>query len=149
LTRWNQLKQLEALQHGLGSMFSRSPVQWPEGQEEQIAVAEWAPLVDISEDDKEYLIKAELPEVKREDVKVTAVEGTLTITGERKFEKEEKGKKYYRVERFYGSFVRNFSLPDDGCHRDTLRQRRGDEAGKIPCGKATPALRPFAFPGFF
>ena len=113
LTRWNQLRQLEALQHGLGSLFSRSPAQWPEGQEEQIAVPEWAPLVDISEDDKEYLIKAELPEVKREDVKVTAEQGTLTITGERKFEKEEKGKKYHRVERSYGSFVRNFSLPDD------------------------------------
>ena len=113
LTRWNQLRQLEALQHGLGSLFSRSQGQWPEGQEEQIAVPEWAPLVDISEDDKEYLIKAELPEVKKEDVKVTAEEGTLTITGERKFEKEEKGKKYHRVERSYGSFVRNFSFPDD------------------------------------
>ena len=65
---------------------------------------------------KEYLIKAELPEVKREDVKVTAEEGTLTITGERKFEKEEKGRKYHRVERSYGSFVRNFSLPDDRSH---------------------------------
>jgi HSP20 family protein len=113
LTRWNQLRQLEALQQGLGSLFSRSPVQWPEGQEEPMAVAEWAPLVDISEDDKEYLIKAELPEVKKEDVKVTAEEGTLTITGERKFEKEAKGKKYHRVERAYGSFVRNFSFPDD------------------------------------
>jgi HSP20 family protein len=113
LTRWNQLRQLEALQHGLGSLFSRSPVQWPEGQEEPLAVAEWAPLVDISEDDKEYLIKVELPEVKKEDVKVTAEEGTLTIMGERKFEKEEKGKKYHRVERAYGSFGRSFSLPDD------------------------------------
>jgi HSP20 family protein len=113
LTRWNQLRQLEALQHGLGSVFTRSPGQWSEGQEEPMAVAEWAPLVDISEDDKEYLIKAELPEVKKEDVKVTAEEGTLTITGERKFEKEDKGKKYHRVERSYGSFVRNFSLPDD------------------------------------
>ena len=78
-----------------------------------MAVAEWAPLVDISEDEREYQIKAELPEVKREDVKVTAEEGTLTITGERRFAKEEKGKKYHRVERSYGSFVRNFSLPDD------------------------------------
>ena len=113
LTRWNQLKELEALRHGLGSLFSRSAVHSPEGQEEQIAVPEWAPLVDISEDDKEYLIKAELPEVKKEDVKVTAEEGTLTIMGERKFEKEEKGKKYHRVERAYGSFGRTFSLPDD------------------------------------
>jgi HSP20 family protein len=113
LAQWNQYRELEALRHGLGSLFSQSPAQWPEGQEEQIAVPEWAPLVDISEDDKEYLIKAELPEVKPEDVKVTAEEGTLTITGERKFEKEEKGKKYHRVERSYGTFVRNFSFPDD------------------------------------
>ena len=113
LTRWNQLRQLEALQHGLGSLFNRSPAQWPEGQEEQIAVPEWAPLVDISEDEKEYLIKAELPEVKKDDVKVTAEEGTLTIMGERKFEKEEKGKKYHRIERAYGTFGRSFSLPDD------------------------------------
>jgi len=113
LTRWNQLKELEALQHGLGSLFGPSPVHLSEGQEEQMAVPEWAPLVDISEDDKEYLIKAELPEVKKDDVKVTAEEGTLTIMGERKFEKEEKGKKYHRVERAYGSFGRTFSLPDD------------------------------------
>jgi HSP20 family protein len=113
LKRWTQLRELEALQHTLGSFFNRSPVHLPEGQEEQIAVPEWAPLVDISEDDKEYLIKAELPEVKREDVKVTAEEGTLTIMGERKFEKEEKGKKYHRLERSYGSFVRSFSFPDD------------------------------------
>lgn len=76
-------------------------------------VADWAPLVDISEDHKEYLIKAELPEVKKEDVKITMEEGMLTITGDRKFEKEENGKKYHRVERAYGSFVRTFSLPDD------------------------------------
>jgi HSP20 family protein len=113
LTRWNQLKELEALRHGLGSLFGRSPVHLPEGQEEPLAVAEWAPLVDISEDDQEYLIKAELPEVKKEDVKVTAEEGTLTIMGERKFEQEVKGKKYHRVERAYGSFGRSFSLPDD------------------------------------
>jgi HSP20 family protein len=113
LTRWNQLKELEALQHGLNSLINRPPVHRPEGQEEPMAVAEWAPLVDISEDDKEYLIKAELPEVKKEDVRVTAEEGTLTIMGERKFEKEEKSRKYHRVERAYGSFGRSFSLPDD------------------------------------
>ncbi len=113
LTRWHQLRQLEALQHSVGSLFTPSPVHGQEVQEEPLAVAEWAPLVDISEDDKEYLIKAELPEVKKEDVKITAEEGTLTIMGERKFANEEKGKKYHRVERSYGSFVRHFSLPDD------------------------------------
>jgi HSP20 family protein len=113
LKRWNQLKDLETFQHGLDSLLGRASLHRPEGQEEPMAVVEWSPLVDISEDDKEYLIKAELPEVKKEDVKVTAQEGTLTIMGERKFEKEEKGKKYHRIERTYGSFGRSFSLPDD------------------------------------
>jgi HSP20 family protein len=113
LTRWNQLREMEALQHGLNSLINRPPVHWPGGQEEPLAVTEWSPLVDISEDDKEYLIKAELPEVNKEDVKVTVEDSTVTIMGERKFEKEEKGKKYHRVERAYGSFGRSFSLPDD------------------------------------
>jgi HSP20 family protein len=113
LNRWNRLKEQGALQHGLNTLLSHSSARWPEGAEEPLAVAEWSPLVDISEDEKEYLIKAELPEVKKEDVKVTAQEGTLTIMGERKFEAEEKGKRYHRVERAYGSFGRSFSLPDD------------------------------------
>ena len=87
------------------------PVRKDVGKEEAMTVAEWAPLVDISEDDKEYLIKAELPEVKKEDMKVTVQNEVLTITGERKFEKEEKDKKYHRVERAYGSFTRSFTLP--------------------------------------
>jgi len=69
--------------------------------------------VDIVEDEKEYLIKAELPEVKKEDVKLTVENGVLTLSGERKFEKEEDNKRYHRIERAYGSFVRSFSLPDD------------------------------------
>lgn len=113
LAHWNQFQALETLHHSLGSLLNRSPVPRPEGQEEPLAVAEWFPLVDISEDDKEYRIKAELPEVNKEDVKVTAEEGTLTIMGQRKFEKGEKGRKYHRVERAYGSFGRSFSLPDD------------------------------------
>jgi len=113
LTRYNQFKELEDLQHTLGSLFNRSQVRWPAGQEETMRVADWNPLVDISEDAKEYLIKAELPEVKKEDVKITMEDGTLTIRGDRKFEKEENGKKYHRVERAYGSFGRSFSLPDD------------------------------------
>ncbi|MHB1581874.1 MAG: Hsp20/alpha crystallin family protein, partial [Acidithiobacillus sp.] len=57
--------------------------------------------------------KAEIPEVKKEDVKVSVDNGVLTIQGERKQEKEEKGKKFHRVERYYGSFVRSFTLPDN------------------------------------
>ena len=113
LKRWNQLKEMEAFQHGLEGLLRRSSAHWPAGQEEALAVPEWSPLVDISEDEIEYLIKAELPEIRKEDVKVTAEGGMLTIMGERKFAKEENGKRYHRVERAYGSFGRTFSLPDD------------------------------------
>ena len=77
-----------------------------------MVVSEWSPRVDITEDDRELLVKAELPEMKKDDVKVTVEDGMLTISGERKQEKEEKGKKYHRVEREYGSFMRCFTLPD-------------------------------------
>ncbi len=76
-------------------------------------VAQWAPLVDISEDEKEYLIKAELPEVKKDEVKVSVQNDVLSITGERKYEKEEKNKKVHRIERAYGSFARTFTVPED------------------------------------
>ena len=66
-----------------------------------------------SRDDKEYLIKADLPEVKKEDVKLTVQDDVMSIFGERKYEKEEKGKKSHRVERAYGSFMRSFTLPED------------------------------------
>jgi HSP20 family protein len=112
LTRWEPLKELEDLQNRLSSLLGRTPVRRTDAKEE-ITLAEWAPLADISEDDKEYIVKAELPEVKKEDVKVTLEKGVLTISGERKFEKEEKNKKYHRVERAYGSFVRSFMLPED------------------------------------
>jgi len=104
---------METLHRSLRILFGHSPVRTPEGQEEPLRVADWAPLVYISEDAKEYLIKAELPEVKREDVKITMEDGTLTIAGDRKYEKEENGRKYHRVERSYGSFGRSFSLPAD------------------------------------
>ena len=113
LTRWDPFKDMKELQDRIGSLFSLTPFRRSDGTEETMTVAEWSPLVDIVEDDKEYLIKAELPEVKRENVKVTVENGVLTITGERNYEKEEKDKKYHRIERAYGSFVRSFTVPDD------------------------------------
>lgn len=112
LTRWNPFREMEELQNRIWNAFNLSPARRAEGQE-SITVAQWAPLVDITEDDSGYLISAELPEVKKQDVKVTVENGVLTISGERQFEKEEKGRKYHRVERSYGSFLRSFTLPDD------------------------------------
>jgi HSP20 family protein len=74
---------------------------------------EWAPSADISETDKEFVIRAELPAVKKEDVQVRLNKGMITIKGERKQQQDDKNEKYHRVESFYGSFERSFSLPDN------------------------------------
>ncbi len=81
---------------------------------------EWSPSADISETDKEYVIRAELPAVKKEDVQVTYDEGMITIKGERKQQKDEKNEKFHRVESFYGSFERSFSLPENA-NAETIR----------------------------
>jgi HSP20 family protein len=97
----------------LNRMFSRPGLSQANGNgKETMIVADWIPAVDVSETDGEFQIKAEIPDVKKEDVKVTLEDGVLTIQGQRKQEKEEKGTKYHRVERTYGSFVRSFTLPD-------------------------------------
>jgi HSP20 family protein len=108
--RWDPFRELEEVSDRLNRMFAR-PSTRTNGKE-TMTVADWTPTVDISETDGEYQIKAEIPDVKKEDVKVTVEDGVLTIQGERKQEKEEKGKRYHRIERSYGSFVRSFSLPD-------------------------------------
>lgn len=111
-TRWNPFKELEEMEKRLSSFFGRTPVATGD-KKEAITVAEWSPLVDISEDEKEYVIKAEVPEMKKEEIKINVHDDVLAISGERKYEKEEKGKKYHRVERAYGSFMRSFVLPED------------------------------------
>ena len=110
LVKWNPFRELEDMSERLSRLTGR-PV-WPTG-EESLITAEWSPVVDIEETEKEYLIKAELPEVKKEDVKVFIKDGVLTIEGERTQEKEEKDKKFHRIERSYGKFMRCFSMPED------------------------------------
>ncbi|MGA7392116.1 MAG: Hsp20/alpha crystallin family protein [Terrimicrobiaceae bacterium] len=136
LTKWNPFRELEDIQSRLSSLFGRTPLRG--FGEEAMTVSEWTPLVDIAEDDKEYLIKAELPEVKKEDVKVTVEGGVLTITGERKFEKEEKGKKYHRLERAYGSFMRSFTLPE-GAAGDKISADFKDGVLKVHLAKSPEA----------
>jgi HSP20 family protein len=111
LVRWDPFRDLEEFSKSMNRMFART-VPAPAGREAMTA-PDWAPAVDISETNEEYLIKAELPEVKKEDVKVSVDHGVLRLSGERKSEKEEKGKKYHRIERSYGSFMRSFTLPEN------------------------------------
>jgi len=112
LVRWDPFNQMDSL---FNRMLRNSLMGLPRlsGEGNGGVKIEWSPSADISETDKEYLIRAELPAVKREDVKVTVDRGMIMIEGERKQQKEEKTEKFHRVESVYGNFTRSFSLPED------------------------------------
>ena len=109
IVKWNPWREME----DLFDRYTRA-IDWPRGGGMEAGRTDnWSPRVDIAETDNAFIIKAEIPEVKKEDVKVTVENGSLCIAGERKQEKEEKNKKFHRVERFYGSFCRSFTLPEN------------------------------------
>ena len=138
LTRWDPFKEMDELHRRLNSLFHLGQGRTSNGNE-NMTVAEWSPVVDITEDEKSYLIKAELPEVKKEDVKVTVEKGVLTLSGERRLEREEKGKKYHRLERAYGSFFRSFGIPDDADASNVLAEFR-DGVLSVRLNKSEKAL---------
>ena len=102
LVNWNPFREFDDVFERYNQLFSRKAEESPQ----------WRPAANISETEKEYLIKAELPEVDKKDVEVTVHDGVITIRGERRFERNE-SEKQHRVESFYGSFARSFSLPAD------------------------------------
>ncbi len=108
IVKWSPFGDIESLFDRYQQALNRSL-----GSNEILKATDWTPAVDISETDEGYQIKMELPEIKKEDIRVQVDNGILTISGERKSEKEEKDKKHHRIERYYGSFSRSFSIPDD------------------------------------
>jgi len=108
LVKWEPFSELEEIQSRLNRFFGST-----RAGDEAMAVADWSPAMDVQETSHEYAIKADLPDVKKDDVKVTLEHGVLAIEGERRFEKEEKDKKFHRIERSYGRFVRRLALPTD------------------------------------
>jgi len=110
IVRWEPFAEMDSLFNRLvPAMMNRWPSRLGSSNGDTV---QWAPSADISETEKEYLIRAELPAVKKEDVKVTVDDGMITIEGERKQQKEDKNEKMHRVESFYGHFTRSFSLPE-------------------------------------
>ena len=104
----NPFRELFDLQRGINQLFDASLA---DRQDEEVALKAWTPAVDIYEDENSFLIKLDLPEINRDDVKVNLNENTLSISGERKVENETKRENYQRVERSYGQFYRSFTLP--------------------------------------
>jgi HSP20 family protein len=108
--KWEPFRDIDdVFDRFVADAFRRYPRQTAEGR----ATLDWAPLADVSETEGEYLIKAELPEVRKEDVSLSVLDGVLTLSGERRQEKREENEKLHRVERQFGSFARRFALPED------------------------------------
>jgi HSP20 family protein len=105
--RWEPFREVEEVLRQFSPFWSRSP------RDEREAGGVWRPLANISETDREYVVKAELPEVKKEDIDISVEDGVLTLRGERKYEKEKGEGDDLRIESFYGTFSRSFSLPEN------------------------------------
>jgi len=111
LMRWEPYRDAATLQDRLTRAFGAALTR-PE-REDEMHLAAWAPPVDIAEEKDRILITAELPGFQEDQIEIQTENGTLTLRGERKFEKETEGRSYHRVERSYGQFVRTFSLPNN------------------------------------
>ena len=114
VTTWNPLREMDEAQNRFNPFFLAGfPNRMGSGEIHSLTVADWSPEVDISEDDRGYLLKADLPEMKKDDVRVTVEDGILCVSGERKSVKEDQKKKFHRIERSFGTFRRSFTLPED------------------------------------
>ena len=110
LTRWDPFRELSALQNRMSRLFEEQ--QYGSGQEESLTAGAFVPPVDIYEDEHSIQLKLEVPGIEQKDLDVKVENNVLTVSGERKFEKEEKEENFRRVERRYGSFTRSFTLPN-------------------------------------
>jgi len=107
ITRWDPFREVVALQNRLNSVFGNLNTE----NENPMTTASFVPAVDVYEDEKKVVLKLEVPGIEEKDLDVSVENNTLTVKGERKFEKEEKEENFHRIERRYGSFYRAFTLP--------------------------------------
>jgi HSP20 family protein len=114
--RWNPFREMEELlDRYTRTLGSQAQLPSGSGDREALSRPDWLPAVDIIEKKDRFVLKVELPEVRKEDVKVAVDNGVLTISGERRMEldEEDKDSQHRRVERLYGSFSRSFTLPEE------------------------------------
>lgn len=109
VTRWDPFRELSTVQDRLNRLFRES---YGDGREEALTTSTFAPPVDVYEDEHNITLKIEVPGIDEKDIDVEIENSTLTVHGERRFEKEEKEENFRRVERQYGSFTRSFTLPN-------------------------------------
>jgi len=109
IIRWDPFRDMVSLREKMNRMFE--DVFAGRSEDKELQAGTWAPSVDIFETENELVLSAEIPGIEEKDVEIKVEDNTLTIRGERKFEKETKEENYHRIERSYGSFYRAFTLP--------------------------------------
>jgi HSP20 family protein len=135
LTRWNPFTELDEIQQRLNRLFLDRSAKAGDA-----SFADFMPAVDIEETEADFVVKADLPDVKKEEITIHVQDGVLTIEGERRQEKEEKGKRFHKIEREYGRFVRRFALPTE-VDAEKVRAEFRDGVLNVTLPKA-PAAKP-------
>jgi HSP20 family protein len=126
ITRWDPFRDMFALQNRVNSLFQE--FNRGQGETDALTTAAFVPAVDVYEDEHKIVLKLEVPGMKQEDLDIRFENNTLTVRGERKFEKEEKEENFHRIERRYGSFYRAFTVPNT---INTENIKAGYEAGVL------------------
>jgi HSP20 family protein len=109
IARWDPFREFSTLQDRMNRLFRES--YGPEARDESLTTSQFAPPVDVYEDEHNVVLKVEVPGIDEKDIDVRVENNVLTVHGERKVEKEEKEENFRRIERQYGSFTRTFTLP--------------------------------------
>ena len=107
LMTWDPIREMSTMREDMERLFDSMLGRYPREREQAL----WAPAIDVEETNEAMVVRAELPGMKREDIKVKVAEDTITISGERKYETEQKDRTFHRVERAYGAFQRTVVLP--------------------------------------
>ena len=148
IIRWDPFRDMMTLREKMNRLFEDT---FTGKEDKDIVQGTWAPSVDIFENESELVLTAEIPGVKEDDLEIKVEDNTLSISGERKFEKETKEENYHRIERSYGSFYRSFTLPnfidhekikaehDNGLLRITMPKKPELKARKVKVLKPAAA----------
>lgn len=138
IIRWDPFRDLLTIREKMNHHFDEAVIS--RGEEKDLVSNSWTPTVDVFETENELVLSAEVPGINEKDIEIKIEDNTLTLRGERKFEKETKEENYHRIERAYGSFFRSFSLPLY-VNQDTIKAEHLNGVLKIVMPKK-PELKP-------
>ena len=138
IIRWDPFRDLVSLREKMNRLFEEAFTS--RGEEKDLVAGTWTPSVDIYETESALVLTAEVPGIDENDIEIKIEDNTLTLTGERRFEKETKEENYHRIERAYGSFYRSFTLPNS-IDQDKIEAQHENGVLKINMPKK-PELKP-------